>query len=215
MQATHSGEFVQDPSSFLPAARAVPSCQRSHQLVSCRHADPPHLRPADVARWGANQMRQQVRPREHLRRGNATSTLIVALQWRPCGRLIASTIQRDAVLLPERFWSGPPANMVREAGIQSALWLIPLQDTTQHVAGIRSGLHSQRLFRGDQLRSHGGGRALKNFLKSAASPLRRSVRAEDSDSPRFTGSPRNSGEQRGLQASQVQARRSRSSCPVP
>ena len=45
MQTTHSGEFVQDPSSLLPAARTVPSCQRSHQLFSCRHADPPHLRP--------------------------------------------------------------------------------------------------------------------------------------------------------------------------
>ena len=50
MQATHSSEFVQDPSSFLPATISVPSCQRSHQLVSCHHADPPHLL-MDVPRY--------------------------------------------------------------------------------------------------------------------------------------------------------------------
>jgi hypothetical protein len=38
----------------------------------------PMSAPTDEDRWGTNQMRQRVRPREHLRRGNAILTLIVA-----------------------------------------------------------------------------------------------------------------------------------------
>ena len=45
VQATHHHEFIQNPSSFLPVARAVTPRQRNHQLVSCRHADLPHVRP--------------------------------------------------------------------------------------------------------------------------------------------------------------------------
>ena len=45
VQATHHHEFIQNPSSFLSVARAVTPRQRNHQLVSCRHADLPHVRP--------------------------------------------------------------------------------------------------------------------------------------------------------------------------
>ena len=52
MQTTHRRELVQDLTSFLPVARGVTSRQRNHQLVPCRHADLPHVRPPPIQTGG-------------------------------------------------------------------------------------------------------------------------------------------------------------------
>ena len=44
-----------------------------HQLVTRRHADPPHTHPPAEHRRGTNQVRQQITIREHFRRRNARS----------------------------------------------------------------------------------------------------------------------------------------------
>src|SRR4029077_19586345 len=44
MQATHRNEFIQDTPPFLPVARGITCYQRTDQLISCCHTDPPHLR---------------------------------------------------------------------------------------------------------------------------------------------------------------------------
>ena len=54
------------PEAYRPASAAT----SSSRVVMLIH---PISAPADDARWGANQMRQRVSPREHLRRGNAPS----------------------------------------------------------------------------------------------------------------------------------------------
>lgn len=72
MQATHRHELIQNPPSVDPVACAVASRQRTHQLISCCHADLPHLCP---------------RPRPPLgsRLSEATRRLSGASQTRQCG----------------------------------------------------------------------------------------------------------------------------------
>ena len=83
---------------------------------------------------GQKPSKRSVSLRRLLVAGTLVWLPIIATVW--VVTFFVTLMDRTLVLLPERFWSGPPANMVRDAGIQSALWLIPLQDTTQHVAGI-------------------------------------------------------------------------------
>ena len=79
MQATHRHEFIQNAPPFLPIARGVTSRQRHHQLVSCRHADLPHVRPRRCTPVGSKLSEATGRLREHFRRGNAALIQIVAL----------------------------------------------------------------------------------------------------------------------------------------
>jgi hypothetical protein len=71
--ASHSQRRIRPGSVLVPSGcqkrTVLPSAATSSSRVAMLIH--PVSAPADDARWGANQMRQRVRPREHLRRGNA------------------------------------------------------------------------------------------------------------------------------------------------
>ena len=118
MQATHRREFIENPASFLPVAQGVTSRQCNHHLVSCRHADPPHVRP-DAHRWEANQMRQRVGTWEHFRRGNATT------RWSRPGFSGRRRGRRGSAGGICRAWRWPPparVPVVRPAAVGRGRW---------------------------------------------------------------------------------------------
>jgi hypothetical protein len=143
MQATDRGEFIQDTPSLLAVARSVPSRQRNYQLVSCRHADPPHLRPhrctpvgsklneATGCDPGAFQARQCAR-RENLDcRAAVTSITGSSAQWLYdslyCARGQAENLiklHKTQLASDRTSCRSPLANQVRLVLHTGAYWLM-------------------------------------------------------------------------------------------
>ncbi len=73
MQIAYRNEFIQNSSPIHPVAPSVPSRQRNHQPVACRHTDPPHLRPRACLPLGS-------------RLSEATGRFSGASQARQCGQ---------------------------------------------------------------------------------------------------------------------------------
>ena len=68
---------------FLPIAQGVTSRQRHHQLVSCRHADLPHVRPRRCTPMGSKLSEATGRLREHSGEAMRPAKLAVAGQGCP------------------------------------------------------------------------------------------------------------------------------------
>jgi hypothetical protein len=80
VMARQRRELVQHPAPIRPATQGVSLRQYHYQLVACRHADQPHVRPRRSTPVG-NKLREATgQPGEHFRRGNAVLTLIAAQQ---------------------------------------------------------------------------------------------------------------------------------------
>ena len=123
VQATHHHEFIQNPSSFLSVARAVTPRQRNHQLVSCRHADLPHVRPHRCTPVGSKL-------------DEATGRPLGAFQARQCVVFAKSVSRGEAEQVPAN--PKPTADATNEPPVDLVQPAIFLRSKPAQSAPVRS-----------------------------------------------------------------------------